>query len=85
MDTIVRALANELNSSLIDFIKSNFKNKKIAVHIYEDEMDETEYLLSDPQHKEQLLKTIKEVNEKKDMKVYSMDELKTMFLNEPET
>ena len=84
MDTIVRALANELNSSLIDFIKSNFKNKKIAVHIYEDEMDETEYLLSDPQHKERLLKTIKEVNEKKDMKVYSMDELKTMFLNEPE-
>ena len=84
MDTIVRAVANELNNSLIDFIKSNFKNKKIAVHIYEDEMDETEYLLSDPVHKEKLLQSVKEVNEKKNIKAYTMDELKTMFLNEPE-
>ena len=84
MDTIVRATANELNNSLIDFIKSNFKNKRIAVHIYEDELDETEYLLSDPVHKEKLLKTIEEVNQKKDMKFYTMDELKAMFLNEPE-
>ncbi|MEP6466052.1 MAG: hypothetical protein ABJB05_07085 [Parafilimonas sp.] len=84
MDTLVRAEANELNNSLIDFIKSNFKNKKIAVHIYEDEMDETEYLLSDPVRREKLLESAEEVNEKKDMKVYSMNELKTMFLNEPE-
>ena len=84
MDTLVRVEADELNSSLIDFIKSNFKGKKIAVHIYEDEMDETEYLLSDPIHKEMLLQTIEEVNQKKDMKVYTMEELKAMFLNEPE-
>jgi secreted Zn-dependent insulinase-like peptidase len=52
MDTLIRLEADELNNSLIDFIKSTFKGKKIAVHIYADEeMDETEYLLSDPIHK----------------------------------
>lgn len=38
------------------------------MHIYEDKLDETEYLLSDPVHREKLLQTVKEVNEKKDMK-----------------
>ena len=83
MDTIVRAVADELNNSLIDFIKSNFKNKKIAVHIYEDELDETEYLLSDPQHKKELLKSVEEVNNKKEFKAYTIQEIQSM-LNEPE-
>ncbi len=84
MDTLVRTNADELNSSLIDFIKSSFKGKRIAVHIYEDEMDETEYLLSDPQHKKELLQSIKEVEEGKNMKVYTIEDLKELFLNEPE-
>lgn len=83
MDTLVRLNADELNQSLIDFIKASFKGKRIAVHIYEDEMDETEYLLSDPVHKEKLLETVEEVNQQKDLKVYTLDELKSMFLNEP--
>ena len=65
MDTLVRAQADELNSSLIDFIKSTFKGKKIAVHIYEDEMDETEYLLSDPQHRKELLESVAKVKQAK--------------------
>jgi hypothetical protein len=84
MDTLVRAVANELDNSLIDFIKSNFKDKKIAVHIYEDEMDETEYLLSDPVHRKNLLQSVEEVNKKKNLKAYTMNELKEMFLNEPQ-
>lgn len=36
MDTLVKTTADEINSSLIDFIKKTFKGKKIAVHIYED-------------------------------------------------
>ena len=84
MDTLVRANADELNNSLIDYIKSTFKGKRIAVHIYEDEMDETDYLLSDPIHREKLLQSVKEVNEKKGLKVYTIEELKTLFLNEPE-
>jgi len=84
MDTLVRMQAEELNSSFLDFIKSSFKGKRIALHIYEDAMDETEYLLSDPVHKEKLLKTVAEINQQKELKVYNLDELKTMFLNEPE-
>jgi len=85
MDTLLRGNADEINVSLIEFIRSTFKGKKVAVHIYEDEeMDETEYLLSDPVHKEKLLKSIEEVKQGKGLKTYTIDELKTMLLNEPE-
>lgn len=62
MDTLVRLNADELNQSLVDFIKAFFKGKRIAVHIYEDEKDETDYLLSDPVHKEKLIRTVSEIN-----------------------
>ncbi len=84
MDTLLKLKAEELNITLIDFIKASFKGKKIAVHIYEDEMDETEYLMSDPLHKRELLESIKDVKEGKNMKVYTIDELNEMFLNESE-
>ncbi len=84
MDTLVRLNADELNTGLIDFIKTSFKGKRIALHIYEDEMDETEYLLSDPVTKQRLLESIENVKEGKNMKAYTMEELQAMFLNEPE-
>lgn len=83
MDTLIRLEADQLNNTLVDFIKSTFKGKRIAVHIYADEeMDETEYLLSDPTHRQKLLETVKEINQKKDLKVYTIDDLKSMLLNE---
>jgi PHD/YefM family antitoxin component YafN of YafNO toxin-antitoxin module len=83
MDTLIRLEAEELDNSLVDFIKSTFKGKKIAVHIYADEeIDETEYLLSDPIHKQKLLETIEEVNQKRELNVYTISELKAMLLNE---
>ena len=84
MDTLLRLNADELNTTVVDFIKSSFKGKRIAVHIYEDEMDETEYLLSDSRHKEELLKSIEEVKQGKNMKEYTMEDLQKQFLNEPE-
>ncbi len=63
MDTLVRLNADELNGSFLDFIKSSFKGKRIALHIYEDAMNETEYLLSDPVHREKLLATVSEVRD----------------------
>ena len=83
MDTLVRLNADEINASLIEFIKKSFKGKKIAVHIYEDEMDETDYLLSDPIHKGKLLKTLGEINSNEGLAVYSLEDLKTLILNEP--
>ncbi len=85
MDTLLRGNADEINASLVEFIRSTFKGKKVAVHIYEDnEMDETEYLLSNAIGKEKLLKSVEEVNNGKGLKTYNLNELKTMFLNEPE-
>ena len=82
MDTLVRVKADDLNNSLIDFIKSSFKGKRIAVHIYEDETDETEYLMNDPIAKKRLLESIENVNQKRNLKEYTMDEIMS-YLNEP--
>ncbi len=82
MDILVRMNVDELNQSFLDFINQSLKSKRIALHIYEDQMDETEYLLSDPVHKEKLLKSVVELNEQKGLETYKFDKLKTMFLNE---
>ena len=78
MDTLLRAKVDEINASLIDFIKANFKGR-IALHIYEDEMDETEYLLSDPEHKKKLLQTIEEVEKGKNMVTYTMEDIQNIL------
>ncbi|HEY6977586.1 MAG TPA: hypothetical protein VH396_14915 [Chitinophagaceae bacterium] len=83
MDTLVRLNADELNVALIDFIKSSFRGKKIAVHIYEDEIDETEFVLRDPVARERILKAVENVNQNKNIKEYTMDEINS-FLNESE-
>ncbi len=80
MDTIVKGNADEINQSLIDFIKKSFKGKKIAVHIYEDEQDETDFLLSNPETKRRLLESIKNVNEGKSLKEFSLREIENMTL-----
>ena len=80
MDTILKGRAEEINQSLIDFIKKSFKGKKIAVHIYEDEPDETDFLLSDPETKKRLLESIKNVNEGKGLKEFSLQEIEKMAL-----
>ena len=82
MDTLVRLKADEINSSLVDFIKSSFKGKKIAVHIYEDETDETEFLLSDPVIKKRLLESVENVKANRHLKEYTMEDI-ISYLNEP--
>ncbi len=82
METLVRLNADELNTSLVDFIKSSFKGKKIAVHIYEDEeMDETEYLLSDPIAKKRLLEAVENVKNNRNLKEYTIDDINS-YLND---
>lgn len=82
MDTLVRIKADELNNSLVDFIKSSFKGKKIAVHIYEDETDETGFLLSDPFAKKRLLESVENVKANRNLKEYTMEDI-ISYLNEP--
>ena len=80
MDTILKGRAEEINQSLIDFIKKSFKGKNIAVHIYEDEPDETDFLLSDPETKRRLMESVKNVNEAKELKEFSLKEIEQMAL-----
>jgi DNA-binding NarL/FixJ family response regulator len=47
MHKLLHLKADEINNSLVDFIKSSFKGKKITVHIYEDEMNESESLTNE--------------------------------------
>jgi hypothetical protein len=82
MDTLVRFKADEINNSLVDFIKTSFKGKKIAVHIYVDETDETEFLLNDPVTKKRLLESIENVKDNRHLKEYTMEDI-ISYLNEP--
>ncbi len=82
MDTLVRLQADELDITLIDFLKKSFRGKRIAVHVYEEPMDETEYLLSDPVHREKILRTIKEVEDGTNLKTYSMEHIKNLVNEE---
>lgn len=82
MDTLLRSNADEINVSLVDFIKSAFKGKKVAIHIYEDnEMDETEYLLSDPITKKRLLEAVENVKHLRNLKEYTMEDINS-YLND---
>jgi len=79
MDTLVKINADELNNSFLDFIKQSFKGKKIAVHVYEDdEMDETDYLLSTEANKRHLEKSMKEIEDGKGIN-FTLDEFTEKF------
>jgi len=78
MDTLVRLQADELDITLIDFLKKSFSGKRIAVHVYEEPIDETEYLLSDPVHRNKILNTIKDVEEGTNFEAYSVENIKNL-------
>ena len=79
MDTLLRGNANEIDNSLVTFIKSIFKGKKVAVQIYEDDtINETEYLLSDPIAKERLLSSIKNVKNQQCLREYTLNEIESI-------
>ena len=79
MDTLVRMQADEINNSLIDFIRLSFKGKKIALHIYEDNDDETSYLLGDEIGKKRLLQSIQNVKNNIGLKEYSISEIENIL------
>ena len=78
MDTLVKTTAAEINNSLIDFIKKSFEGKKIAVHIYEVQEDDTEFLLGNPTTKKRLLESIENVYSNYNLKEYSIAEIENI-------
>ena len=82
MDTLLRMQAEEINSSLIDFIKSSFKGKKIALHIYEDTMGETEFLLSNKSNKKRLFDSIASVKNNINLKEIDFADIESILNDE---
>lgn len=59
MQTIYQINADEIDQSLLESIKAQFKNKEIEIVV--SERDETEYLLRSPANRERLLRAIGDV------------------------
>ncbi len=60
MQTIYTVNTWELDDRFIDSIKAAFPNRQVKIEVC-DEMDETEYLLSDPARRERLLRVMDDI------------------------
>jgi hypothetical protein len=78
MDTLIRMHAEEMNADFIDYIKSTFKGKKIALHVYE-EHDETEYLLQSVVNEERLYQSIENIKNNISLKEMDYSELQEII------
>jgi antitoxin YefM len=79
MDTLVRMNAEEINMSFIDFIKTSFKGKKIALHIYEEDIDETEFLLKSNANEKRLYQSIENVKNNINLKEIDFSDLQQIL------
>ena len=74
MYTTFHINASELNETFLKAVKTMFKSKRISI-IVEEDIDETEYLLSSPANRKMLEKSLAEANAGKLIKV-NIDKLK---------
>lgn len=65
MQTIYQINANELNESILESIRTLFKDKEIEITV--TERDETEYLLRSPANRDYLLRAIERIDKGKDI------------------
>jgi antitoxin YefM len=79
MGTLLRMEAEEINESFIQFIRQSFKGKRIALHIYEETQDETDYLLSNPENKRRLLQSAEDVKNNISLKEISLSDMQNIL------
>ncbi|MGI8788513.1 MAG: hypothetical protein ACR2HG_12210 [Pyrinomonadaceae bacterium] len=72
MQTIYQINADELDQSILESIKSLFKNKEIEIVV--SERDETSYLLRSPANREKLLQAIKDVEQNRNIVVPNQEQ-----------
>jgi antitoxin YefM len=77
MELTYRLNANELNEEFLNTIKKLYKGKELEVTVQVKE-DETEYLLKSEANRTQLLKAVKDVKNRKNLRALNMEKLKAL-------
>jgi antitoxin YefM len=76
MTTTFRANANELDQDFFERLKAMFKGKEIEIIVHEaGEMDETDYLLSDPANRKHILDAHSRVERREGLVEIDIDSL----------
>jgi hypothetical protein len=68
----------ELDNNFVKALKSMFKNRNLTLTIEAEDMDTTEYLLSNPINKERLLKAVENANQRKNLVKIDLEQLKNL-------
>ena len=62
-----RLSSDELDASFLEKVKNLFAHREVEIIVREPEMDETEYLLGNPQTRERLLDSVANIREEKNL------------------
>jgi len=68
----------ELDNNFVKALKSMFKNRNLTLTIEVEEMDTTEYLLSNTASKERLLKAVENAKQRKNLVNIDLEQLKNL-------
>jgi antitoxin YefM len=68
----------ELDNNFVRALKSMFKNRNLTLTIEADEVDTTEYLLSNAANKERLLKAAENAKQRKNLVKIDLEQLKNL-------
>ena len=68
----------ELDNNFVRALKSMFKNRNLTLTIEAEEIDTTEYLLSNSVNKERLLKAVENSKQRKNLVKIDLEQLKNL-------
>jgi antitoxin YefM len=68
----------ELDNNFVEALKSMFKNRNLTLTIEADEVDTTEYLLSNSFNKDRLLKAVENAKQRKNLVKIDLEQLKNL-------
>ncbi|MES2518011.1 MAG: hypothetical protein V4585_07885 [Bacteroidota bacterium] len=68
----------ELDNNFVKALKSMFKNRNLTLTIEVEEMDTTEYLLSNTANKTRLLKAVENAKQRKNLVNIDLEQLKNL-------
>jgi antitoxin YefM len=68
----------ELDNNFVKALKSMFKNRNLTLTIEVEEMDTTEYLLSNTANKTRLLKAVENSKQRKNLVNIDLEQLKNL-------